>query len=114
MLIFSVNSCYEKNSKIAKMFDEIVNFLSKKYSQIVSIFLLENTGKADIVQGNPVLLFGEKFIEEQLFDFMFEVQPRSFFQVNTLCAEKLYQSVVDFIQNKNGILLDLYAGTGTI
>jgi 23S rRNA (uracil1939-C5)-methyltransferase len=44
----------------------------------------------------------------------FEIQPKSFFQVNTLGAEKLYQSVIDSIQHKGGILLDLYAGTGTI
>jgi 23S rRNA (uracil1939-C5)-methyltransferase len=34
--------------------------------------------------------------------------------VNTYGAEKLYTVAIDSIQNKDGILLDLYAGTGTI
>lgn len=53
-------------------------------------------------------------ITEHVFDLAFEIQPKSFFQVNTLTAEKLYQTAIDFIHHKNGILLDLYAGTGTI
>ncbi len=46
----------------------------------------------------------------------FSIQPKSFFQVNTLQAEHLYDAVRVFATNNNTTdhLLDLYAGTGTI
>jgi 23S rRNA (uracil1939-C5)-methyltransferase len=78
----------------------MVRELSEKWGNIVSIYFLENTGKADIVTGNPVLLFGKPSIEEVLLDLTFEIQPKSFFQVNTLGAEKLYTLAIDSIQNK--------------
>lgn len=125
MIIFSVNGIFgqtknEKNITIEQLLNDFCTKLSQKYSNIVSIYALENTGKADIVAGNVVHLFGKKSITENLFDLKFEIQPKSFFQVNTLTTEKLYQKAIDFLQtknsieSKNGILLDLYAGTGTI
>jgi 23S rRNA (uracil1939-C5)-methyltransferase len=92
----------------------MVQELTEKFKNIHSITFLENTGKADIVSGNPILLFGKKSIEEELLGYVFEIQPKSFFQVNTLGAERLYSSAIESIKNKGGTLLDLYAGTGTI
>lgn len=46
----------------------------------------------------------------------FSIQPKSFFQVNTLQAERLYDAVRIFATRNDNTkqLLDLYAGTGTI
>ncbi len=74
--------------------------LTAKYPQIASIYFLENTGRADIVTGNPVLLFGKKTITDDLLGLTFEIAPKSFFQVNTLGAEKLYTQAIDYIHNK--------------
>ena len=41
------------------------------------------------------------------------ISPDSFFQVNTLQAEKLYSKVKEYLGNSNNVL-DLYCGTGTI
>lgn len=116
MLVFSVNI-----DPISDRFSEILDFctdiaikLSEKFPHIISVYLLENTGKADIVTGNARHILGKETITECLFDLSFEIQPKSFFQVNTLTAERLYQRAMDFLQYKGGILLDLYAGTGTI
>lgn len=119
MLIFSVNWVWNpeqggiKDSK-EYFISNIVQQLSVKYNQITSVYLLENTSRADVVQGKQVLLYGTPTITDELLWLTFEIQPKSFFQVNTLGAEKLYQKVIDSIQYKWGILLDLYAGTGTI
>lgn len=119
MVIFSVNGMFESENTTKKwtkeyLLTEMVQQLSKKYNDITSIYVLENTNRADVVQGNQVLLYGESTITDELLGLTFEIQPKSFFQVNTLWAEKLYQSVIDSIQQKWGTLLDLYAGTGTI
>ena len=98
MLIFSVNGLWQGETQ--SLFSTIVQELTSKYAHIVSVFFLENTGKADIVQGNPVLIFGKDHITEELLGLSFDIQPKSFFQVNTLGAEKLYSTAIDFIQNK--------------
>lgn len=119
MVIFSVNWFYETStdhttSHIQTIFEKIVTELTNTYPNITSIYFLENTGRADIVTGNPVLLYGNPTITDTLLWLTFEIAPKSFFQVNTLGAERLYTSAIDSIQNKWWILLDLYAGTGTI
>jgi len=47
--------------------------------------------------------------------YTFVISPFSFFQTNTLGAEKLYETVVDLLNGgKEDRVLDLYCGTGTI
>jgi len=53
MLIFSVNNLYFENKKwgeFKKEFNNFIQKLTKKYSNIKSVYLLKNSGKADIVQ----------------------------------------------------------------
>jgi 23S rRNA (uracil1939-C5)-methyltransferase len=119
MIIFSVNANFDMANKgisgtMEHFLTEMVQQLSEKYKDIRSMFVLENTGRADIVQWNQILLYWENTITDELLGLTFEIQPKSFFQVNTLGAEKLYQSVIESIHHKWWILLDLYAGTGTI
>lgn len=59
------------------------------------------------------VLFGRGYIEEKIGNFSYNVSPKSFFQVNTKCAFKLYSTVLDYI-DKNEKVLDLYCGTGSI
>jgi len=98
MLIFSVNHIYE--GEYQDFFTEMVRKLTEKFPHIASVYFLENTGRADIVTGNPILLSGKPAITEELLGLTFEIQPKSFFQVNTLGAEKLYTRAIDFIRHK--------------
>ena len=43
-----------------------------------------------------------------------EISPRSFYQVNTPAAERLYKQAAEFAQPRGKVLLDLYCGAGTI
>lgn len=113
MLIFSVNGRWD-TQKVQDIFTNMVQELSEKWKSIESIYFLENTGRADIVAGNAVCIYGKTTIEEELLGLSFEIQPKSFFQVNTLWAGKLYTKAIDSIEKKWGTLLDLYAWTGTI
>lgn len=105
MLIFSVNGTWDA-AKVGiagskeQFFTEMVQQLSEKYESISSIYFLENTSRADVVQGNQILLYGSPTITDELLGLTFEIQPKSFFQVNTLGAEKLYGRVIDSIQYK--------------
>ena len=108
------DNSFTKGLTIQDFFTNMVRELTEKYSNIASIYFLENTGRADIVTGNPILLFGKPAITADLLGLTFDIQPKSFFQVNTLWAEKLYTVASQFIHEKGWVLLDLYAGTGTI
>lgn len=62
---------------------------------------------------NDVLIYGKENIITQLGDFKFYVSKDAFFQVNMDVALKLYNKVVEYLDNGESIL-DLYSGTGTI
>ena len=61
-------------------------------------------------------LAGEESIKEKLVNLNFKVSPQAFFQINTLAAEKLYEtcSQVADLDAKKSVLFDVCCGTGTI
>ena len=61
------------------------------------------------------MLFGEDVYEEKLFEFTFKISARSFFQVNTVQTEVLYQQAIDAADLKSGeTVVDAYCGIGTM
>lgn len=83
--------------------------------EIKSIYHVINDKVADAIKGSPHLLYGEDSIKEIIFGLSFNISPYSFFQTNTLGAEKLYKRALGFISNlKDKTVFDLYSGTGTI
>ena len=84
--------------------------------EVVSVIL--NVNK---IRGNTVLagdfhtLWGADTLSDTLCGSRFALSPRSFYQVNTAQAEKLYEKAVGFAAPEGtGLTLDLYCGAGTI
>ncbi len=73
-------------------------------------------GVADVAKADEMrILYGEDKIVEELLGLKFNISTFSFFQTNSLGAEKLYSIARDFIgKTKDKIIFDLYSGTGTI
>lgn len=60
-------------------------------------------------------LCGESFIEEKLCGLTFKISAASFFQVNPLQAEKLYQQAIEYAGiTSESKVLDAYCGIGTL
>lgn len=59
------------------------------------------------------LIYGEKYLLEQLDNYNFLVSPDSFFQINLNVCMKLYKKIKEYTKNFKNIL-DLYCGTGSI
>ena len=59
------------------------------------------------------LILGIPSINQKLLDLVFDISPKSFFQVNALTASKLFEYALKDVNDKN-ICVDLYCGTGTI
>lgn len=87
---------------------------------ITGILHIENDSAADAVKcDNTVILYGKEYFYEELLGLKFKISPFSFFQTNSPGAEVLYETARDFIGSagagaRDGILFDLYSGTGTI
>lgn len=62
---------------------------------------------------NNKLVYGKPFIREKINDLVFNISPKSFFQVNYETSKCLYNKILNYIDNYNTII-DLYCGTGTI
>ena len=115
MVIFSINNSFPEYTR--KNEGDIITFVSgltERFPHIVSSYLLHNSGRADIVQGDAVLIKGKATITEHLLGKTFEINPKSFFQTNSPGAEELYTTTTGLLKNSGGVLLDLYGGTGTI
>ena len=85
---------------------------------LAGILHTRNDRPADVVedQGTTVL-YGNGEFEEELLGLKFTITPFSFFQTNSLGAEKLYGIVRDWISEGGksyNTIFDLYSGTGTI
>lgn len=84
--------------------------------QITTIVNNINTKKAQTAIGDyEKILHGDGVIFDKIGRFLFRISPNSFFQTNTIQAEKLYQTALEFAEfSGNEIVYDLYSGAGTI
>ena len=88
--------------------------------RFAGILHTRNDSLADAVinQGTEIL-FGKDCFYEELLGLRFKITPFSFFQTNTLGAEKLYSKIREYADLSDSaaekpLIFDLYSGTGTI
>ena len=78
-------------------------------------YSLENVTLKEKEKDRTVLLAGEPTINEEMLGLEFEISANSFYQVNTLQTERLYQKALEYANlNGNENVLDIYCGVGTI
>ena len=95
---------------------EIVEELTNKFKNIKTIVKNINTKNTNVILGNEnINLYGDGYISDILGDYKFKISPMSFYQINPIQAEKLYNLGVEFANiTKDDIVFDLYCGIGTI
>lgn len=83
---------------------------------LASLLVVEHMGLHDRPEFPKIhTLMGKQTITERLFDLNFEISPFSFFQTNTLGAEKLYRAIADAADlSLTDTVMDAYCGMGTI
>lgn len=84
--------------------------------QLVSVVQNVNQRVGNRIMGSTSrVLWGAETIVEQLGDYSFEISPGSFFQVNTIQTEVLYELVAQYAGlSKGSKVWDVYCGAGTI
>jgi 23S rRNA (uracil1939-C5)-methyltransferase len=90
--------------------------LKERFPFITTMVHNINRKKAQVAFGDEQqILFGPGYIEELLGSRKYRISANSFFQTNSLQAEKLYQLILDWGQfQQDQVVYDLYSGTGGI
>lgn len=83
---------------------------------LVSLYLNINRRGDNVILGQENrLLWGQERLEDTLCGLRYALSPLSFFQVNPIQTEKLYQTALDFAGLRgHETVADLYCGAGTI
>ena len=93
-----------------------INKLKEKYKDIKGIILNVNNTKGNVILGSKnIVMYGQDRITDKIGNYTYYISTNSFFQVNTIMAEKLFTVLKDKLElNKEETLLELYSGVGTI
>ncbi|MGX0147127.1 23S rRNA (uracil1939-C5)-methyltransferase [Staphylococcus hominis] len=110
MIIFVTNGSKFKEA------ETLVHRLTELYPNITSIKQNINNSHSNVIMGKQSMtLYGKDKITDQLSETIFEISDQSFYQINSVQTEKLYQKAIDYAQlSGNEIVLDTYCGIGTI
>lgn len=96
--------------------NNFVSTLLKKHPEITTIVMNVNNRKTSAVLGEfEKVLYGKGYIEDTLCGCVFQISPKSFYQINPIQTEVLYGKAIEMAGLKgNETVLDAYCGIGTI
>lgn len=96
--------------------DSLISNLIQNLPGFVSLCISSNTAKGNTILGKSYrILWGSDRLQDTLCGFKFSLSPLSFFQINRLQAEILYQKALELSEVKDSdLIIDLYCGAGTI
>ncbi len=114
-LMVVISTYNEKIKNLEKLVNKLKNTDFGAYN-IKSIILNVNSAKNNLVLGvRNITLWGADTICDSILGLSFTISPHSFFQVNPVQTETLYQKALDLAELDNEkTVLDIYCGIGTI
>jgi len=95
---------------------ELVEELRNNFPNITTIVKNINQKDTNVIMGKEnQILYGTGYIKDKLGNFIFNISAQSFYQINPIQTEKLYNLAIQKANlTKKDIVLDLYCGIGTI
>jgi 23S rRNA (uracil1939-C5)-methyltransferase len=104
---------FEENELLMKEFAAAV---TSKFSEITTVVNNISKKKASIAVGDYEIVYhGSGYVYDRIGNYKFRISANSFFQTNTIQAEKLYNTALEYADLKGDeIIYDLYSGAGTI
>ena len=101
--------------------EDFTQYMIIRFPEIKTIVLNYNQDKTNVILGKKCkTIFGRGYIYDILGEYKFKISPLSFYQVNPIQTEKLYNIAINSVgaedpaRLKEQIALDLYCGIGTI
>ena len=110
----SVSIC---NDVCKKEFKSInIDELLERFPKIKTVVVNVNTKDTNVILSKKnIIIYGKGYITDELCGFKFNISANSFYQVNPMQTEKLYNLAIEKARLTNDdILCDLYCGIGTI
>ncbi len=103
----------DENDELMKAWSDL---LIQKFPEITTIINNINLKKAAVALGDyEKVYYGDGYIYDYIGKYKFRISANSFFQTNTLQAENLYNTALEFADLRGDeIVYDLYSGAGTI
>lgn len=96
--------------------DELKEKLLERFPNIKTIVKNINKKNTNVILGDKnIVLYGSGYIQDKLGDYTFNISANSFYQVNPVQTEKLYNLAIEGADlSKEDTVFDLYCGIGTI
>ena len=111
LVVLVVNS-----TRVFEKLKILANRIHTELENIAGVAVNFNSQKTNLILGKEtILLEGEGFIEEKLCEKIFKIGPETFFQVNPMSANNIFEYVKSYISKnyENPLILDAYAGITT-
>lgn len=104
------------NKKELKKEKELIKVLIREFPEIKTIVKNYNMKNTNVILGNKnEVIYGDGYIYDELGDYTFKISPLSFYQINPIQTEALYNIAIEMADlKKTDTLFDLYCGIGTI
>lgn len=104
------------NGKVFPRSKDFSRELVKRCPQVTSVVQNVNMRQTNVIFGEEEsVLYGPGFILDKLCGLSFRISSSSFYQVNALQTEVLYQRAIEMAQlTGHETVIDAYCGTGTI
>ncbi|MCM1545169.1 MAG: 23S rRNA (uracil(1939)-C(5))-methyltransferase RlmD [Ruminococcus sp.] len=96
--------------------NQFINELLRQHPEITTIVQNINPSHTSLVLGEQeIVLYGDGYIEDVLCGKRFRISPKSFYQINSIQTQVLYDKAIEFagLTGKETVL-DAYCGIGTI
>lgn len=96
--------------------EAMMKMLNERFPEITSLNYIVNEKLNDSYGDQTVICYaGKPYIEEQMEDLRFRINPKSFYQTNSEQAYNLYKVARQYAElTGSEVVYDLYTGTGTI
>ena len=96
--------------------NNFVKALLKLHPEITTIVVnVNNRGTSMVLGDKEQVIYGKGYIEDTLCEKVFRISPKSFYQVNPVQTELLYNKAMEYAElTGKETVVDAYCGTGTI
>ncbi len=109
VLLFNLTSDSFENEK------EFIEKIVSNYPEVKGIGFTNSKDESSFSEDKIRVVFGRPYLMEDLLGNKFEIGFRSFFQVNTVQAERLFKQAIQYANlNTSDKVIDAYCGIGSI
>ena len=104
------------NGRKLPYLNELASVLAENIPGFKTLVVNVNREKTNVILGNENrIVYGDGKINDYIGNLVFEISPLSFFQVNPVQTEVLYNKALEYANlGENDTVFDIYCGIGTI